>query len=474
MEITLLGLVLVPLSLRWAFNPVRLLQLTLIAAVFEAAAALVIGGSLGLQPAMVPGLLFILYIIIQYAIGMRYSSEGTVFKTLFPLLCLMFYAGVSAFVLTDAFAGRIIVWPQKIDLLAPGPKPLAFSFGNITQLLYLIIDISITVAVALFITRGSMPYSKIIGAYMVAGYTVIVLVFWQLASRVGGVPFPDDLLHSNPGWAIVDQTVGAVPRLQGPYSEPAALAVFLCGMTLCCLWLCIRGYQLMRPNLLLALSIVCVLLSTSTTGIVTIIVGIPAVLAVGSISSEPGSLRRIGKTIGLLLLGCSLAIGPIFILKPDLMDAVNLVVEGTLSKGESDSYAERSEMDAAAVNAMEESYGLGVGWGSFRSSSFVPGMLANAGVFGIAMILWLVVSVYRLGKRARAVARHHPGQILVDGFSAALCGHLAAAAVSAPMIGSLSFYVQLGCVVGVLARMSTQARRRPVATTMRARLQTTG
>lgn len=227
----------------------------------------------------------------------------------------------------------------------------------------------------------------------------------------------------------------------------------------------------MKPNLLLALSIVCVLLSTSTTGIVTLVAGIPAVLAVGSVGGEPGSLQRIGKTVGYLLLGCSLAIVPIFILKPDLVDAVNVVVEGTLSKGESDSYAERSEMDASAINAMQELYGLGVGWGSFRSSSFVPGMLANSGIIGIIMILWFIAGIYRLGRRARVASPHHPGQILVNGFSAALCGHFAAAVVSAPMISSLTFYIQLGCIVGVIARISTEARRQPVAMNMRARLQ---
>ena len=40
MQITQLGIVLIPLSLLWAYNPVRLLQLALLSAVFEAASAL--------------------------------------------------------------------------------------------------------------------------------------------------------------------------------------------------------------------------------------------------------------------------------------------------------------------------------------------------------------------------------------------------------------------------------------------------
>jgi hypothetical protein len=457
MQITVLGLVLVPLSLLWAFNPVRLLQIALIAAIFEAAAAVVLG-SFGLQPAMVPGLLFIAYIVTQYALGMRYPGEGTVFKAMLPLLALLFYALLSAKIMPDAFAGQIIVWPQRQDLLAPGPVPLAFTFGNVTQSLYLTIDIAITLAVALFLTRSAVPYNKIIGAYMTGGYAVIFLVFWQFANSVAGVPYPDDVLHSNPGWAIVDQTIGSVPRMQGPFSEPAALSVHLSGMALCCLWLSVRGYRVMQPNLLLALSIVGVMLSTSTTGIVTLVVGLPMVLAMASVGGDPGALRRVGKTVGILLVSGLLVVGPILILRPSLVDAVSTVVDATLSKGDSDSYNDRTATDTAALDTVGETYGLGVGWGSFRSSSLIPGLLANAGVFGVAMVLWLIMRIYRLGKNGRAAANGHPGQILVDGFSASMCGQIAAALLSAPMITSLVFYMQLGCVVGVLARMSIEPR----------------
>ena len=104
MQITILGLALVPLTLIWAMNPVRLLQLAFVAAVFEAGAAAIIG-SFGLPTAMVPGLLFIVFVIAQYALGMRYPAEGPVFWALTPLLALLAYALLSVVVLPDAFAG---------------------------------------------------------------------------------------------------------------------------------------------------------------------------------------------------------------------------------------------------------------------------------------------------------------------------------------------------------------------------------
>lgn len=457
--VTALGLIIVPLALLWAYNPVRLLQLALISAVFEAAAAMVFGG-FGLQPAMVPGLIFIGYILVQYALGMRYPGEGAALKAMLPLLALLFYALLSAWVLPHAFAGRLLVWPQKNDVLEPGFVPLQFTPGNVTQSMYLMVNVLFAAAAAVFLTRRSVPYDKIIGAYMAGGYLVVVLVFWQLGNRVAGVPFPEDLLHSNPGWAIVKQEFGSVPRVQGPFTEPAGLALYLSGICLCCLWLSVRGYSIMRPNLLLSLSIVSMLLSTSTTGIVTLVIGMPIVLAMASVGGDPHALARVGKTVGFLALAGLLAIGPIFVLKPGLVDAVSTVVDATLNKGDSESFDQRTEIDTVALDTVGPTYGLGVGWGSFRSSSFIPGLLANAGVFGAAMVLWCIMRLWRLGARGRAASRGHPGQILVDGFSASLCGQFAAALLSVPMIGSLAFFLQLGCVVGVLARMIIEPRLR--------------
>lgn len=460
MQVTILGLILMPLSLIWAVRPVRLLQLALVSAVFEAAAALILGSNFGLQPAMVPGLLFIAYVFIQYALGMRYPGEATALRAAVPLLALMSYAVLSIWILPDAFAGKIFVWPQRPDLLMPGKVPLEFNFGNITQTLYLSFNILFTVAVAIFVTRGGIPYQGIIGAYMLGGYLVVLLAWWQFASRIAGIPFPDDLLQSNPGWAIVEQNFGSVPRIQGPFSEPAALAVYMSGITICSLWLSVRGYRTMRPTLLFVLGLVTTLLSTSTTGIATLVIGLPITMAIGSIGGDRGALGRMGKTLGVLLLSGIIVVGPVFLLQPSLIDSVSSVVDATLTKGSSESYEERSAADAAAVDTIGQTYGLGVGWGSARSSSLLPGLLANGGIFGVAMVFWLIVRVIRLGNRGRGASRGHPGQILVDGFSASLCSQIGAALLSAPMITSLAFFLQLGCVIGVLARMSCEPRLR--------------
>lgn len=453
MHPTVIGLVLLPCSLAMALRPVRLLQLALIAAVFQAAAAFVLGG-FGLQPGLVPGLLLIAYVITQYGLGMRYSGEAVTLRTTAPLLALLGYALLSVVLLPDVFAGRVMVAPQKLDAFSLWLVPLAFTSGNITQPMYLAINVVAAVAVGLVVTRPGIPYRRIVEAYLLSGYIVVALVFWELLARVTGAFFPRSVLYSNPGWMIADQSIDGVPRLQGPFSEPAGLALYLSGLCFCCLLLTVRGYQVMRPQLLLALAAAATLLSTSTTGIVCLIMEVPAAMAVAGWRADRRSIQRLARTSAVLALAGFVMLGPVLVLHPGYLDSANAVIASTLSKGDSSSFADRTAVDSAALATVGPTYGLGVGWGSFRASSFVPGLLANGGVFGVMAVLWLVMAVTRTIFRAVRAAPEHPGRIVIDAFAPALCGQLAAALLSAPTIDSMAFFVQLGCLVGAAARMS--------------------
>jgi hypothetical protein len=467
MQLTVLGLILLPISLLFLNNPVRLLQLAIITSVFEAGAALLIGG-FGLQPGLVPGLLFIAYIAVQYVLGMRYPGERAVLWTMAPLLLFLAYAVAGAFLLPDIFAGEVMVWPQPSKELIGlwEAMPLAPTAGNITQSLYLVLNVTAALLCALFLTRRAIPYRGILTAYLMSGYLVVLLSLWQFAHEVAGLPFPSDILYSNSGWSIVSQKFDSMPRIQGPFTEPSALGYFMSGMAFCSLWLCIRGHQIMRPLLLLALSVLTVLLSTSTTGIVVVAVGMPLVLVYAVRHGGGPGLRRALRTVVMLSIGSLVAAAPLLILRPELLDGLSFLMNMTLTKSEGDSFSERTGMDGDALQAAIDTFGLGTGWGSFRSSSLIPGVLANTGLVGLVLLVWFGVRVTRLTARAAAAAPpQSDARAAVDGFSAALCGQLVAALLSAPTIATIAFFLQLGCVVGAAARAPVEARtaqrRRP-------------
>jgi hypothetical protein len=214
----------------------------------------------------------------------------------------------------------------------------------------------------------------------------------------------------------------------------------------------------MQVTWLLAFAILAMLLSTSTTGILTLVVGLPLILVFAAARADGQALGRLGRTAGMLALGGVIALTPVVIMKPELLDAVNGVVDSTLTKSDSESFAQRSGTDTAALDTLSTTYGLGVGWGSFRSSSLVPGLVANGGAFGVVAVLWLGLRTTQLARRSGRAAQGHPGQLVVDGFSASLCGQLIAALFSAPTIASMAFFLQLGCMIGISARMSREPR----------------
>lgn len=212
----------------------------------------------------------------------------------------------------------------------------------------------------------------------------------------------------------------------------------------------------MRVNLLLGLSILAMMVSTSTTGLLTLAAGVPLTTVFAGLRGDRAAVARLMKTMVVILGVSAVGIGPVFILKPSLLDSVHQVYLATVNKGDSNSYQERTGLDNAAVATVAQTDGLGVGWGSFRCSSLVPGLLANAGIFGIAMVMWLAwrigVTVQRIGLRKS----RHSGKIVIDGFIAALLGQFVAALLSDPMINSLAFFLQLGCVVGTAARIAAE------------------
>ena len=121
---------------------------------------------------------------------------------------------------------------------------------------------------------------------------------------------------------------------------------------------------------------------------------------------------------------------PLVILRPGYLDVAGSIVSATLAKGNSASYLDRTALDAAALATIGPTGGLGVGWGGFRASSLLPGLLANGGIPALAAVIWLALGLASLARRAVALAPRHPGRVVVDAFGAAVCGQVMAALLS--------------------------------------------
>jgi hypothetical protein len=464
-QVTEFGFVLLPLCLIFFLRSGPLLRLVLLAAAFGAAAPLIInagGEPFGLQSGFLPGLLFIgATALDQFSRG-RQTGERQIEWVVRPMLVFAAYAFVGSLILPRIFAGQFEVWPQASGYR---PIPLQPSSGNTTQTLYVVANTVFLLLAALYLSRPGTRHILFVRAYLTAGYIVVGLCLWQFASKLTGVYYPESFLYSNPRWAILtDQALGEINRINGPFTEPAQLSGFLSGVIFACLWMLLRGSGGVWVRLLLFLSIGAVWLSTSTTGIIVIAVFVPAVLLRSATSRE---IQAIGlglcATFGAALMLYVVAGIALPSIAARVEASVNSVIEATLNKGETSSYDDRTTKDSDGIGVLVPSLGLGAGWGSVRSSSLIPGVIANSGIIGLGLLIWFAARTRGLVAQARRLAPSGEARTALDAMSGSILGTLSAALLSGPTINEMEFYARLAILIGCATRICLDARQRAMA-----------
>jgi hypothetical protein len=467
MEITALGFILLPLTLILIPRPSSLLQITFLASAFGGAVPFIVpfgGERFALPPDFLPGIVFIAVVGLDYMSRNLREIEGDVVRTIFPMIVFVAIALAGAAILPRLFMGEFRVWPQRPGFFNSAIL-LAPNAGNVTQCLYLIVDTSFLVLAALYVSRTYVRSMTIVHAYLASGYLVVALTLWQFASKLTGIYYPEHFLYSNPRWAILtNQAVGNVHRINGPFVEPAALATYLSGVAFACLWLLLRGHGSIWIRMLFLLSLLAILLSTSTTGIIIVTLVIPAILL-------RYAIRRESRFLGVALAGVVggvLAIGiitylsfPSFFFKIQM--AMSTIIDATLNKSGSISYVDRTTIDLDSLSILVPSLGFGAGWGSVRSSSLIPGVLGNSGIPGLVLLCWFARRLMGLVAKARQTAATGESSIAMNAMLGSVVGTLCAALISGPFIEEIDFFLRLAIVIGCAARIYRDAHIRALA-----------
>jgi hypothetical protein len=462
-ELTAAGYILLPLSALFLFRTGVLLQILLVVSALGATSTIIlnVGEPFGMTCALVPGAIATGMLVLDCMSRSLQKNEWDAARSAAPLVLFTLCCIAGAALLPRLFAGEFEVWPQNIAI-ANVPVPLEPNSGNITQTLYLVTNVITMAFAALFASRPGTRYAIFLRAYFISGYIACALALWQLANKLTGVYFPEEFIYSNPRWAILtNQAFGNVNRINGSFTEPAALATYLSGVVFACVPLVFAGYRdfPVRPLLLLALAVM--LISTSTTGIVMAGIAIPLLL----LRARQQEMRALA--LGLIASGAAaLFFGmTVYLSAPTLVhhveQLVSQVVESSVvDKSESESAVDRTTKDVDSVALLLPSAGLGAGWGSVRSSSLLPGVLGGSGLPGLALLIWFGLRTRRLVGRARAVAPDGPDRNALDAFAWSVAGTVIAALISAPTIDEMDFYVRLALLIGCAVRMRCDAAER--------------
>jgi len=409
---------------------------------FGAAAAVLIG-SANIQPAH----LFLAFVAAT-ALTRRRELASAVMAIRMPrpgfwLTCLVLYGVITGIVIPRLLEGSTQIIPLGVSEYADtgSTVPLGPVSSNFTQGVYMVADlVCFTMIVAIGSTyAGFAAVARALVAYA-AGNVLFALL--DLGTYSTGTQWILEFMR-NARYALhIEEEVSGLKRIVGSFTEASTFAHSTLGALgfTGTLWLCGR-----RPALtgtLALASLVLVVLSTSSTGLA----GTPPVLLI----LYATALMRCGVNLSKPFSSAAVLCAPLLVVAAILATQLdeeaakplrNYLDELIFNKSISASGIERASWNTFALQNFFDSYGLGVGLGTARTSSFPLALLSNVGVPGSIFYLFFVASA--LGRR-RGTPRTFPADVRLAARNACL-GLIIGDIFAAPTVEQgLLFYVLAG------------------------------
>jgi hypothetical protein len=311
-------------------------------------------------------------------------------KCFLPLIASAAYGTVTALLMPYIFYKSIPVFAVRLATVSKTPSLLTPTNANITQSLYYVISVGLVWASYIICTipdqRRHFFKALLFGA--------VVALATGIIDSVAGAAHLNALLapFRTASYALVDGAeMMGVRRIIGLTPEASAYAALVYGFAVIIAMVPVpsRYFAPLGPwRLLLSAALIgMTLASTSSSGVVSIM-GLGTVIAawatIGAISGRPSAM-------GILFVGVILAttlLGAVLFLPETSSFFGRLFETLVLKKNLSDSYIERSTWNQVSFDAFFRSFGLGIGLGSARASSYVPMALSNLGLPGVLCLLF--------------------------------------------------------------------------------------
>jgi hypothetical protein len=386
-----------------------------------------------------PGIVAMGFLVLRLLMPGQTSSQAAATALLANgwFAVFVIYGAVSAYILPTLFANSMDITPLRpVDgkhLFAI--SPLYFRAQNITISVYMLIGLFSAVASFIAVQRpgGLRNFVRATEAVAII-HALLGISGALLANTAAGAFFT---FFRNGGYAMLSQSISGVVRISGIWPELSGYAAydFIFFVFLTELWL--RNVRPRQTGFAAGLLGLTLLASTSST----FLVGAAAYGLALLIRQfyVPGSFRLTKSLVGLAAvlaaLGLSLATAVAGGHTAALMQkAFNVII---FEKADSESGMQRLFWAKQGIDAFFVSYGLGIGAGSFRSSSLVTAIHGSLGIIGIVSITAHVWCCWQPLRSARWISRdHHSADHIEDaiGRSAgwAMIVYLFPAAIAAP------------------------------------------
>jgi hypothetical protein len=348
-----------------------------------ASATTIVGGA-NIQPAH----LFLVF--VSLAVLSRRMEAGAALRSISPplpgfwLLCLVIYGIAGSFTLPRLLAGSTFILPLGASQYADtgSTVPLGPVSSNLTQSIYFASDLicfCLTAAIASTregfeaLTKGLLTYC--------AGNVVFALL--DVATYATGTEYVLSFMRNARYVLHHQEEIGGLKRIVGSFTEASVFARSTLGALgfTGTLWLCAYRPWLTGP--LAAASLVLVVLSTSSAGLVAL--GPVLVLLYVTALRTCGTGVRSRNSAAVVLFAPPVFVALVLGVLLNARAAAILQTQADtllFNKSATASGLERASWNAAALQNVFDTWGVGVGLGTARASNFALALLSNLGVLG--------------------------------------------------------------------------------------------
>jgi hypothetical protein len=469
MQLTIIGAiqVLLGLALFLAGSVEAMFAFLLVTTLFSGSAAIVLASGSSIPP-LDFALLFMAMRLLVPGSGQMRATVRAVEANAW-LLVFVAYGLIMAFAGPRLFAGQFAFAPLRAESGATYTSRLSFLLAtrtfepspqNVTSSIYLVGTL-VAATVAHVACRAPLGRITLVRTMALVG---IVHCLFGVLSVVGRGTAINEMLgfFRNGSYAQLTQEVEGISRMSGISTEPSTYAAFgaIWFVFLAECWL--RRIAPWLTGMAAACLGAALLASTATTAYVALAAWL-GLLVLRSLF-VPGALPA-DRALWLAVLGLGAVVaGSLTLLwQPQLVDRVIQLSQHMLAdKMSSESGIQRQFWAMQGYHAFVGTYGIGVGPGSFRSSSLFTAVIGCVGAVGAIALLAHVLIAFKPLRWSTYVPAGDPDLAMAGACAWAMLMALIVAGINAPSCDPGSDFALLSGAALALRGRSARLAMRPV------------
>lgn len=318
------------------------------------------------------------------------------------LLFLWLWIVIGSLILPSMFSGLEVISGEGMY------QRLEFNISHVAQIIYITIFFLLVVwscgvsspnsMIDEHVDSQSSNSNLLLISFVVAAFFSV----YQLLSNISGLPSLGDFILDMPRRSTLESAIvlDLVPRINGSFLESSGAGRFYSAMVAAFLMACYCGlkHRFAMPTII---ALLCTLLTFSSTAIV---VSSILLSMFGFYLTHPLAtvkLKSISKVIFIIFIAIFVSSLYFKFSSLTLPNILSVIEHLTFNKVETDSFETRSSIDLWALKLALETYLLGVGLGSHRSSSFIAQIIVSSGLIGLLVFIFIGLRIFLLPKRFR-------------------------------------------------------------------------